>query len=841
MTDKFVIIDGNSLTFRAFYGLPPLTSSDGEPCGAIFGFCKMLINVLQKTEPKHIVVAFDAGKHTFRHDIFNEYKGTRNPTPEDLKQQFPILKGLLQEMGIKVIEMEDIEADDLIGSCARKFSGEKILVSGDRDLLQLVDSDTKVWLTQKGITDVLEVDEKVLKEKYGVEPYQIIEMKAIMGDKSDNIPGVKGVGEKTALKLLDEYKDLDNIYLNIENIKGKLHDLLTEQKEMAYISKKLATIKTNVKLDFCEEDCAYNFPFNRKVYEIMKRFEFKSIISHDELFEKSEKVEKKQTFEVVNSSDFDELLELLNRFKYEPLFSMELKEASMHFSDGKKEYVFDLIMLNSDDVLRELKSILENEKITKVLFETKALKHYFNNFNIKITNFFDCSVAVYLADESEGNLKFDVIQENNGLDLNVPASNLIVLKNKLEKYLHERGQWELYQDIELKLVDVLYDMEVSGIKIDVDEIGRLSKKYKEEQSVLLADFRKVAGDDVNINSPKQLQKLLFEDLKLTYKGKKSTSVEVLEAIREQHEVIDTILRYRKISKIISTYLEGMLPFVDSTKKIHTTFLQNFTSTGRLSSRDPNLQNIPVRDEESKALRGLFTSSFDGGSIMSADYNQIELRLMAIFSKDENLLNDFKAKHDVHSITASKIFNIPLSDVTPQERRVAKAVNFGIIYGISEYGLSKNINTSAKQAKEFITRYFELYPSVKLYMEKSIEFARNNGYVKTLFNRIRHLSQINSSNYTTRMFEERVALNMPLQGTASDIIKLAMIEVASQIKKRGLKSKLILQIHDELILDVFPGEEEACKEVLKSSMEGVTHFELPLEVNISYGKTWLDAK
>lgn len=841
MKEKFVIIDGNSLTFRAFYGLPPLTSSDGEPCGAIFGFCKMLINVLQKTEPKHIVVAFDAGKHTFRHDIFKEYKGTRNPTPEDLKQQFPILKGLLQEMGIKVVEMADIEADDLIGSCARKFSGEKILVSGDRDLLQLVDRDTTVWLTQKGITDVLEVDEKVLKEKYGVEPYQIIEMKAIMGDKSDNIPGVKGVGEKTALKLLDEYKDLDNIYLNIESIKGRVQNLLIEQKDMAYISKRLATIKTDVELDFDEADCEYNFPFNRKVYDIMKRFEFKSIISHDELFEKGEKVEKKRTFEVVSSSDFDELLKLLNRLKHEALFSMELKDASIHFSDGEKEYVFDLIMLNNDNVLRELKAILEDENITKVLFETKALKHYFHNFNIKINNFFDCSLAVYLADESEGNLKFDVIQENNGLDLNVPASNLIVLKNKLEKFLHEREQWELYQDIELKLIDVLFDMEVSGIKIDVEEIGRLSKKYKEEQAILLTNFKKVAGDDVNINSPKQLQKLLFEDLKLVYKGKKSTSVEVLEAIRDQHEIIDTILRYRKISKIISTYLEGMLPFVDNAKKIHTTFLQNFTSTGRLSSRDPNLQNIPVRDDESKALRALFTSSFDGGSIMSADYNQIELRLMAIFSKDENLLNDFKAKHDVHSITASKIFNIPLNDVTPQERRVAKAVNFGIIYGISEYGLSKNINTSAKQAKEFIARYFELYPSVKLYMEKSIEFARNNGYVKTLFNRIRHLPQINSSNYTTRMFEERVALNMPLQGTASDIIKLAMIEVASKIKKRSLKSKLVLQIHDELILDVFPGEEERCKEILKSSMEGVAHFELPLEVNISYGKTWLDAK
>lgn len=843
MSNKFVIIDGNSLTFRAFYGLPPLYNSEGEPCGAIFGFCKMLINVLQKIEPKYIVVAFDAGRHTFRHDIFEDYKGTRGPTPDDLKRQLPILKELLNEMGIKVIEMPDIEADDLIGSCARKFSGDKILVSGDRDLLQLIKSDTKVWLTQKGITDVLEVDEAVLKEKYGVEPYQVVEMKAIMGDSSDNIPGVKGIGEKTALKLITEYQNIDNIYNNIDKIGGKLHELLVQNKDMAYLSKKLATIKTDVELNFDESECGYIFPFSEKVYEIMKRLEFKSIISHNELFEKSEPKEvSKSEFETIRIEDNSDFINLTKVFVKNQSFSMYLEENTIHFSDGIKEYLVDILMIGNPEFLNHTKEILEDNNINKILFDVKALKHYFNNLDISINNYFDCSLAVYLANEKEGSLSYKVIQENNGLNDKYPALNLIELKDKLTRLLEERNQWDLYTNIELKLVDVLFNMEKTGMKIDVDELKRLSTKYKTELTELTDKIHEIAGDDVNINSPKQLLKLLFEDLKLQYKGKKSTSVEVLEAIKEQHEIVDLILRYRKISKIISTYLDGLLPYIDNENhKIHTTFLQNFTATGRLSSREPNLQNIPVRDEESKALRGMFVSSFSGGNIMSADYNQIELRLMAIFCKDENLLSDFRKKIDVHSITASKIFNIKPEEVTPQERRVAKAVNFGIIYGISEYGLSKNINSTPAKAREFINKYFDIYPGVKAYMDKAVAFARENGYVKTLYNRIRHLPQINSNNYTIRTFEERVALNMPLQGTASDIIKLAMIEVDKTIRTEGLKSKLILQIHDELILDVYPGEEKKCEEILSNCMSSVAKFELPLEVAISYGKTWLDAK
>lgn len=842
MEDKLVVIDGNSLVFRAFYGLPPLSNKDGEPCGAIYGFCKMLINVIEKLQPKYMVIAFDAGKHTFRHDIFSEYKGTRKPMPDELRLQLAPLKSLLIEMGIKLVEMADIEADDLIGSTVKKFGRDAIVVSGDRDLLQLVDDKTTVWLTQKGISDIWEANESTLKEKYGLAPYQVIEIKSIMGDSSDNIPGVKGIGEKTAKKLLDAYTTLDGIYSHIDEIKGKTHDLLVGQKNMAYISHTLATIKTDVNLDYELEDCTYHFPFSMPVYEMMKRFEFNTIINRKELFVSNEDVQICTHNNVSKTIDsLEEFDSLVGEIKANKSFAMYLADNSVNFALQNTEYALDNMMFVNMSILESLKEILQDCTIEKVLFDSKENKHYFHKLNIEINNYFDVSLAVYLVNESEGLLKYDEIERHKGFDTNFPSCNLLQLKEELSKTLNERQQWDLYQNIELKLVEVLYEMELDGIKINVDEISVLSEKYKQEAEGLEQKIYALAGSEFNIKSPKQLMKVLFEDLKLTYKGKKSTNVEVLESIKDQHEIVDCILRYRKIVKLVSTYLDGMLPYIDKSSKIHTTFMQSFTSTGRLSSREPNLQNIPVRDEESKNLRKLFVSSFENGSIMSADYNQIELRLMAIFSKDENLLKDFNNKIDVHSMTASKIFDEAPENVTPQQRRVAKAVNFGIIYGISEYGLSKNINTTPKQAKEFIEKYFYHYPTIKTYMDNAIEFAKQNGYCKTYFNRIRHIPEIKSTNFAIRQFGERVALNMPLQGTASDIIKLAMIKVQSSIKSQNLKSKLILQIHDELIIDVYPGEESACEKILKEDMTNVVNFNLPLEVSVSRGKTWFDAK
>ncbi len=841
--EDLVVIDGNSLVFRAFYGLPPLMNKQGEPCNAIYGFSKMLINIIEKLQPKYMVIAFDAGKHTFRHDIFDGYKGTRKPMPEELALQLAPLKALLKEMGIKVVEMKDIEADDLIGSTVKKFSRPAIVVSGDRDLLQLVDEKTTVWLTQKGITDILEVNIPTLKEKYGIAPFQVIEMKSIMGDTSDNIPGVKGIGEKTALKLLDAYTTLDGIYEHIDEIKGKTQQLLIEQKDMAYISKTLATIKTDVELDYNIEDCTYDFPFNSNVFDMMKRFEFNTIINRKDLFVASEEVATQQhnhiKVQIETMDDAKKLFDEINDKKY---FAMYQSEKDVSFSTGETEYVIDNLLFFSEEILNDTKQILNDEKIEKVLFDSKEMKHYFHNLNIKINNFFDVSLAIYVAGESEGTQKIETIEKSKGLDENFPACNLLKLKKELTQTLHERNQWELYQNIELKLVDVLFEMEKDGIKINADEIVSLSDKYKQESAELETKIFALAGGEFNIKSPKQLMKVLFEDLKLSYKGKKSTNVEVLESIKDQNEIVDLILRYRQINKLISTYLDGMLPYIEEkTSKIHTTYIQNFTSTGRLSSREPNLQNIPVRNEESKSLRKLFVSSFDGGSIMSADYNQIELRLMAIFSGDENLLKDFNNKVDVHSMTASKIFDIEPENVTSQQRRIAKAVNFGIIYGISDYGLSQNIKCSPKEAKAFIEKYFYHYPTIKTYMEKSIEFAKENGYAKTYFNRIRHIPELKATNYMIRQFGERVALNMPLQGTASDIIKLAMIKVQEDIKHKGLKSRLILQIHDELILDVCPGEEKICEQLLHDNMTSVVDFNLPLEVSISYGPSWFDCK
>ena len=573
----------------------------------------------------------------------------------------------------------------------------------------------------------------------------------------------------------------------------------------------------------------------------MDSFDFKTITNKKEFFLSTEKVSENQIqYESILIQDFEQFEDLVQEIKKFGKFSMHITSQSIHFAYDNKEYILDNLVVNNMLFYSLVGELLEDENVEKILFDVKSCKHYFKALNFKIINFFDVSLAVYLTNESEGLLELDKVLEQKGLSIEFSACNLIAIKNELITILKERNQWSLYYDVELKLVDVLFDMEIAGVKVDVNEIKNLSLKYNQECYVLIEKVRQLVGYDFNLNSPKQLQQVLFEDLKLVYKGKKSTSVEVLEAIEDQHEIVPLILRYRKINKLLTTYLDGMLPYVKAEDKIHTTFLQNFTSTGRLSSREPNLQNIPVRDDESKELRKLFVSSFENGYIMSADYNQIELRLMAILSQDKNLLNDFNHKIDVHSMTASKIFGTLPEEVTQTQRRMAKAVNFGIIYGISEYGLAKNISITPKEAKEFIAKYFELYPQVKNYMDESVEFAKQNGYAVSYFNRIRHIPEINSSNYMVRMFGERVALNMPLQATASDIIKMAMIRVASALKDNNLKSKLILQIHDELLVDVYPSEIEKVKEILQQEMTSVAKFCLPLEVSLSYGKNWFDA-
>lgn len=841
--EKFVIIDGNSLVNRAFYALPMLRSLSGKPCNAVFGFINMILNVISSEKPKYFACAFDAGKHTFRHNMYADYKGKRDKMPEDLAEQLPILKELLTAMGIKIIEQSEIEADDLIGSLSRKFEADFILVSGDRDLLQLINDNTTVWLTQKGISNVLKVDREVLKQEFGLNPEQVIDLKSIMGDSSDNIPGVAGIGKVGATKLISEYGSLDNIYQNIDKITGSNQKKLIENKEMAYISYKLATIKLDVDIDCKIEDFEYTIPFNQETYELMRDLDFKSIIGKKEWFDNHNNTSL-ETKEIVKNAKILEInsnVELNDMIKNLPdSFAVSADNLTIIFSFQECEYVLYKNSEIFNKHLDKIKEIFSGNK-QKICFDAKALMHDLDYYDIQINNYFDVSLAIYIANEMDGEISLDDALKLNNISTETKTYSLITLKEIYVGKLINNVQLKLYSDIELPLVKVLFDMEKTGFMVDTNQIKTLSNSYHQELNEITEKIYELSGENFNINSPKQLQSVLFDKLKIEYSGKKGTSIEVLNEISDKHEVVNYIIRYRKISKLISTYLDGMLNYVQSDGKIHTTFMQRSTSTGRLSSREPNLQNLPIRDDEGRALRKMFSSSFSNGTIISADYNQIELRLMANFSGDENMIADYLSGKDIHTATASKIFNVPISEVNSSMRRVAKSVNFGIIYGISAFGLSQNIKTSQKEASQFIKKYMEIYPKVKTYGDECIKKAREKGYVSTIMGRVRHIPDINSSNHVMRAFAERVAKNMPLQGSASDIIKIAMIRVFDRLKSEKLKSKLILQIHDELVIDCVENESCKVKKILKEEMESVINLTVPLLVEVNEGKTLYDAK
>ena len=839
--EKFVIIDGNSLINRAFYALPMLKSLSNKPCNAIFGFINMLLNVMTNEKPKYLACVFDAGKHTFRNDLYQEYKGKRDKMPEDLASQLPVLKELLQAMGIAVLEKSEIEADDIIGSLSRKYEQNFILVSGDKDLLQLINKNTEVWLTQKGISNVLKVNESVLLKEFQLKPYQVIELKAIMGDASDNIPGVMGIGKVGATKLILQYDNLDNVYKHIDELPNNLKQKLLDHKDMAYLSKTLATIKLDVEIDRELTDFEYSLPFNEKVYNLMSELDFKSILQRKDLFNFAHlPVEEKvnldaEIIEIESDEDFQAMYEIIPAS-----LAVFADQLTINFSFDEKEYV---LYKNSDVFnrnLEKIKKIFAGEK-QKICFDAKLLMHDLSFYDIEINNYFDVSMAIYIINEIDGDISVDEAFKMSNITTNTVAYGLIKLKEIYINKLINNLQLKLYNEIELPLVKVLFDMEMFGLKIDSNQIKALSATYHEELDNITKKIYELAGEEFNINSPKQLQAILFDKLKIEYKGKKGTSIEILNAIVNKHEIVGYLIRYRKISKLISTYLDGMLNYVKDDGKIHTTFMQRATSTGRLSSREPNLQNLPIRDDEGKLLRKMFYSSFADGTLISADYNQIELRLIANFSQDENMISDYLSGKDIHTATASKIFNVPIDDVTSSMRRVAKSVNFGIIYGISAYGLSQNINSSTKEAAEFINKYMTIYPKVKEYGDECIRQAREKGYSSTIMGRVRHIPDINSSNHVMRGFAERTAKNMPLQGSASDIIKIAMIRVYQKLKDEKLHSKLVLQIHDELIVDCYPSESNAVKKILKEEMENVVKLQVPLLVEITEGKTLYDAK
>jgi DNA polymerase-1 len=853
--EKLVLIDGNSLINRAFYAMPLLTTKDGTFTNAVYGFMNMFFKVLSEEKPTHAAVAFDLKAPTFRHKMYSEYKGTRKPMPEELRPQIPLLKEVLCLMGIKTFELEGSEADDIIGTIAKNTDIKTIIITGDKDSFQLVDEQTEVHFTKRGITETEIYDLSNFTEKTSITPMQIIELKALMGDSSDNIPGVHGVGEKTAKDLLKTYGNIETLYEHTDELKGKLQEKIINGKDSAFLSKTLATINCN-----CGVDTDLNKMTIPKIFslEVKKRFielEFKTLYKKDELFEsatltdlQTENVEIKKAT-IVKVEDLSEVQSV----RVFPV-ALTINPLYINISDGEKEYVIKIKEnllddgFNLSEVLLAL-SPLFTGKDTLVLLNKKELKHFIKDtVNLDLTApCEDVAILKYLTDFTGRDESLTEILTEYDLDHNAPAHSLLTLYYSLKEKLVSEQVEKLYYDVELPLSDVLFDMEVAGFKVDYNALCQASEKYRVIISDLEKEIRELADSpNLNVNSPKQLGDVLFEKLKLG-KGKKtkhgySTTAEILESLEDAHPIVPKILTYRRIQKLQSTYVEGFKPVIDKkTGLVHTTFNQTLTATGRLSSKEPNLQNIPVRDEEGKEIRKFFVPKSDDRVLVGADYSQIELRLLAAFSDCKSLVDAFNDGEDIHRRTAAKVFRVKESEVTPLMRSNAKAVNFGIIYGMSEYGLAKNLKISNAEARDYIASYFKEFPEVKTYMEENVALAKTGGFAKTILGRKRYIRELNSANYNLRQFGERVAMNMPLQGSSADIIKLAMLGVSKRLKKENLKSELILQVHDELIVDAFKDEKEAVEKILVEEMEGAVKLKVNLTVELGSGNTWFDAK
>lgn len=851
--EKLVLIDGNSLINRAFYAMPVLTTKRGVYTNAVYGFMNMFIKMLADERPTYVGVAFDLKAPTFRHKMFDGYKATRKPMPEELRPQIPLLKEVLNIMGVKTFEKEGSEADDIIGTIAKATDVKTIIITGDKDSFQLVDEQTEVHFTKRGLTDVEIYDINNFSEKTSLCPAQIIDLKALMGDSSDNIPGISGVGEKTAKSLLLKYGTVDDVLAHADEQSGKLKEKLVAGKDVALLSKTLATIDCDCGVDTDLNKMTFPSPFPAVVKQKFIELEFKSLYKKDELF----KVEDEPSIKFNQNKDavVEQITDLsqLSKLKLLSPIAVTIMPKTVNICSQNTEYVIQIKQtlfdegFNLSDALVALNEVF-NGKERLVVFNKKQLKHFLkNSVDIELTApCDDVAIMKYLGDFSGKEESLDDIITEYGYSPKTPAFALMLSYNFLKEKIADEKMTSLYYDVELPLSDVLFDMEVSGFKIDVNALSEASAKYHAILSDIESQIRQIADDQsLNVNSPKQLGDLIFEKLKLG-KGKKtklgySTTAEVLESLDTDHPIIPLILRYRQVQKLLSTYIDGFKPLIDkNTGLIHTTFNQTLTSTGRLSSKEPNLQNIPVRDEEGRELRKLFIPKSQDRILVGADYSQIELRLLAAFSGCESLISAFNNGKDIHANTAQKVF-AKGQEVTPAMRSRAKAVNFGIIYGMSEFGLAKTLKTSNAQARDYINSYFKEYPEVKTYMDANVAFAKENGYALTLLGRKRHIRELSSSNYNIRQFGERVAMNMPLQGSSADIIKIAMIKVALRLKKENLKSQLILQVHDELIIDAFKTEQQQVEKILVEEMEGAVKLSVALTVGLGSGNTWFDAK
>lgn len=852
--EKLVLIDGNSLINRAFYAMPLLTTKKGEYTNAVYGFMNMLFKIFSDIKPDYLAVAFDLKAPTFRHKIYSEYKGTRKPMPEELRPQISLLKETLKLMNIAVIEKEGVEADDIIGTIAKHTDIMTYIFTGDKDALQLVDAQTEVHFTRRGITDVEIYTAENFCEKTTLSPFQIIELKALMGDSSDNIPGIPGVGEKTALSLLSTYTTVDNLYQNTQELSGKLKDKIINGKDLCYLSKTLATINTDCGVDCDTSKMTVNLPFPYAVRKRFNELEFKSLGARSNFFSTEESVSEPRGESASVNKIFIESLDEITKEKLYGKVSVTVSGNSINVYNGETELEIHIKQnllddgFNLSDILNALNNAF-TDATELILFNKKEFMHLLSNtLNVRLkSKADDVAIMKYLADFNNGAETLETVITEYGESIETPACSLFNIYTLLKNKLTEQNTFSLYLDVELPLVDVLFSMEQSGFKVDYNALLQAGETYRARLNSIEHKIRELTGEqNVNINSPKQLGDLLFEKLKIG-KGKKtktgySTSAEVLENLDSAHPVVPLILEFRRIQKLLSTYIEGFKPLIDKNSGlIHTSFNQTVTATGRLSSKEPNLQNIPVRDDEGRELRKFFVPKSDDRILIGADYSQIELRLLADFSECEPLISAFNSEIDIHSITASKVFNVDMSSVTPQMRRDAKAVNFGIIYGISEYGLAKNIKVSPAEAKAYITKYFNQYPEIKRYMEKNVEFAKANGYAVTYLGRRRYIRELNSSNYMLRQFGERAAMNMPLQGSSADIIKLAMLGVYKRLKSENLKSELILQIHDELIVDTYNSEKERVEKILVEEMQNAVKLSVPLTVSVGSGKNWYEAK
>lgn len=872
--EKLLLLDGNSLAYRAFFALPLLTNDSGIHTNAVYGFTTMLQKILEEEKPTKMLVAFDAGKTTFRHSTYGEYKGGRQKTPPELSEQFPYLRKLLDAYRIKQYELEMYEADDIIGTLSKKAEEQKlqvIVVSGDKDLTQLASDNTTVYITRKGMTDIEKYTPDHIQEKYGLTPEQIIDMKGLMGDASDNIPGVPGVGEKTAIKLLKQYPTIEELYENVEQVSGaKLKEKLTTNEEQAKMSKQLATIDCQSPITITLDDLVYDGPNVDELFSLWQDLSFKSLI------EKSEFQSEATTTKELNFS----ILEDVSAEQLQDAMAVHIELADEHYHtcdrfgialvDDKQAYYIPYDKAMASVLLKEW---LEDASKKKYMVDSKAAQAALLRDGIKLAGVeFDMLLAAYIVnpaipsdDVATISREFgytDVLSNDNvygkGAKKATPAiesvaehacrkaNAVFILQPKLEQLLRENEQFELYKQLELPLASILSEMESEGITVDRERLVEMGHDLTTKLKTIEEDIYSIAGQAFNINSPKQLGLILFEKLGLPVIKKTktgySTAADVLEKLEPEHEIIRHILQYRQLGKLQSTYIEGLLKEIhEEDQKIHTRFQQALTSTGRLSSTDPNLQNIPVRLEEGRKIRQAFVPSNPEWLLFAADYSQIELRVLAHMCGDENLINAFQNGSDIHTNTAMNVFHVSEEEVTSDMRRAAKAVNFGIVYGISDYGLSQNLDITRKEAADFIERYFASFPGVQDYMKNIVEEAKKKGYVTTILNRRRYLPDLKSSNFNLRSFAERTAMNTPIQGSAADIIKKAMIDMAIALKEQNLQTKMLLQVHDELIFEA-PKEEIPILEKLVPEVMGKA-FELnvPLRADFAFGPTWYDTK